>query len=372
MSQATPIKPSVLAINTGSSSLKASFFSADGVRRNLQYHFKGQSAKGDCRTAFSELFSDFELLSDLEKEKPDIIAHRFVHGGDILESARLLDATELERLHSIIPLAPLHLPMSLLGVGLCESYFGAPQAACFDTAFHQTMSPLAKTLPIPNRENMHRYGFHGLSYAYLASQLPSLIGQTAYKRVVMAHLGSGASLCMAENLLSTDTTMGYTPAGGICMATRSGDIDPGVMLELARRHDIDTLADMVNNQMGLLAISLGESHKMEVLLKSKSPNAKLAIDYFCRQVAGAIGSLAAKTGGIDALVFSGGIGEHSPHIRALICESLAFMGIKLDQTANLEQSQHLNASDSIPVLKIATDEEAVMHSLVLSLLSTTK
>ena len=360
------VNRSVLTINTGSSSLKASLFLVGGARHNFNYRYTAHNFEEDCQLAFTQLFNDIGNF------KPDIIAHRFVHGGDITAAACLLNVMELERLHSIVHLAPLHLPISLLGVDLCKAHFNksngeVKQAACFDTAFHLTMSPFAHRLPIPAKENMHRYGFHGLSYSYLASHLPSLIGSAAYGRVVMAHLGSGASLCLLQNLQSMDTTMGYTPAGGICMATRSGDIDPGVMLELARRHDVDILSDITNNQMGLFALSDGESGEMDKLLKSTAISAKFAVDYFCREVTAAIGSLAAKAGGIDALVFSGGIGEHAAEVRAKICVPLAFIGIKLDEAANLQQIEKLHQPDSLPILRIETDEEIVMHGLVKSL-----
>ena len=194
-------------------------------------------------------------------------------------------------------LAPLHLPGNLLGLQLCSERFDATQIACFDTAFHATMPELARRLPIPAAYGLRRYGFHGLNYAHVASVLPGLLGEQAYGNVIVAHLGSGASLCLMRELRSQDTTMGYTPAGGITMGTRSGDMDPGVMLELAQRHDPVTLRDIVFHKMGLLALSDGESSEMSDLLDSKSASAAFAVEYFCRQVSGAIGSLAAKAGG---------------------------------------------------------------------------
>lgn len=348
----------VLALNSGSSSLKASLFRADGTRQNWRYEHIGDGFPHDHAEAFDA------LLKDLGGEIPDAIGHRFVHGGDIDDTARLLDDAEIERLEGIVPLAPLHLPGNLLGVGLCRARFDVPQVACFDTAFHRSLPELARRLPIPNELGMRRYGFHGLNYAHVASQLPSLLGEAAHGRVVVAHLGAGASLCLLEGLQSVDTTMGYSPAGGIPMGTRSGDLDPGVMLELARRYDHEALQDLVYHRMGLLALSGGESSEMRVLLASRSEAAGFAVAYFCTHVRAAIGAFAAKAGGIDALVFSGGIGEHAPLIRSRICGPLDFMGFVLDAGANLADRTHIHAAGAKPVLRIAADEEAVIRELV--------
>ena len=352
----------ILTLNSGSSSLKASLFRADGTRRDWRYEQAGQRSPDDQVQAFDA------LLKDLDGVVPDAIGHRFVHGGEVADAARLLDEAEIERLRGLIPLAPLHLPGNLLGVGLCRARFDVPQVACFDTAFHFTMPELARRLPIPQALGMRRYGFHGLNYAYIASQLPSLLGERAHGRIVVAHLGSGASLCLLENLHSVDTSMGYTPAGGIPMGTRSGDLDPGVMLELAKRHDFPALSDLVYHHMGLLALSGNESSEMLALLASSSEAARFAADYFCRQVRAAIGGFAAKAGGIDALVFSGGIGEHAPSIRARICEPLGFLGFVLDAEANRDNQTRLNATGSKPVLRIEANEEEVIRESVAGLL----
>ncbi len=350
--------PAVLTLNSGSSSLKASLFRADGTRRDWCYRPMGQGFVHDHAAAFDA------LLKDLDGEVPQAIGHRFVHGGEVTDAARLLDAAELERLHSITPLAPLHMPGNLLGVELCRARFDVPQVACFDTAFHHTLPELARRLPIPHELGMRRYGFHGLNYAYIASRLPSLLGDVAHGRVVVAHLGAGASLCLMEGLKSVDTTMGYTPAGGIPMGTRSGDMDPGVMLELAKHYDSQALSDLVYHRMGLLALSAGESSEMHHLLESHSPTAGFAVDYFCRHVRAAIGAFAAKAGGVDALVFSGGIGEHAPQIRERICQSLGFLGLILDAEANQANRPWISATGFKPVLRIAADEEAVIRDLV--------
>lgn len=348
--------PTILTINSGSSSIKASLFAADGSRRNFRYdHLR------DHAPAFDQ------LMNELDGHVPDIIGHRFVHGGEIVDAARLVDATERARLEEIIHLAPLHLPGNLMGLDLCRQRFDAPQVACFDTAFHTTMPEFAKRLPIPQELGLRRFGFHGLNYAYVASLLPDILGDGAHGKVVVAHLGSGASLCLLENLKSADTTMGYTPAGGITMGTRSGDIDPGVMLELAKRYDTKQMSDIVFHKMGLLALSNGESSEMSHLLTSDSVQAKFAVSYFCRQVRAAIGSLAAKSGGIDALVFTGGIGEHSSVIRAEICAPLDFLGFKLDNEANRSASVRIEHQGAKPVLVIPADEEAMIHRLCLTI-----
>ncbi len=348
--------PTVLTINSGSSSIKASLFGADGSRHNFRYdHLRNHAPAFD------------ELMRDLAGHAPDIVGHRFVHGGEIADAARVVDDAERARLRHIVHLAPLHLPGNLLGLDLCRERFAVPQVACFDTAFHATLPELARRLPIPQELGLRRFGFHGLNFAHVAARLPALLGEAARGRIVVAHLGSGASLCLLQDLRSVDTTMGYTPAGGVAMGTRSGDLDPGVMLELAKRYDAAQLSDMVFHHMGLLALSDGESSEMRDLLASDSAPAKFAVDYFCREVRAAIGSLAAKAGGIDALVFTGGIGEHAAPIRDAICGPLGFLGLSLDAAANRAAASRLERAGSKPVLAIPADEEAMIHNLCLTL-----
>ncbi len=344
----------VLSINCGSSSVKASFFDHSGRRRDFCYeHLR------DPHTGFDR------LMRDLSGHAPDVVGHRFVHGGEIPDAARLVDADERRRLEQIIHLAPLHLPGNLLGLDICTQRFNVAQIACFDTAFHAGLPELARRLPIPQEYGLRRFGFHGLNYAHVAARLPEILGEGALGKIVVAHLGSGASLCLLENLSSVDTTMGYTPAGGIPMGTRSGDLDPGVMLELAQRTTATALSDLVFHKMGLLALSNGESSEMKDLLQSRSAEARFAVDYFCRQVRAAIGSLAAKSGGLDALVFTGGIGEHAPQIREAICTLLGFLGFALDGAANRAGLLNIGRSDSKPVLVIPADEEAEIRRLSL-------
>ncbi len=345
----------VLTINSGSSSLKASWFAADGSRRDFRFEHL-------CN--HQEAFD--QLMQSLPCDIPDIVGHRFVHGGEVIDAARLVDATERTRLDSIVNMAPLHLPGNLMGLDLCLQRFDVPQIACFDTAFHATLPDLAKRLPIPQTLGLRRFGFHGINYAYVASRLADELGDVAKGKVVVAHLGSGASLCLLEDLKSADTTMGYTPAGGIPMGTRSGDLDPGVMLELANRFDMAQLCNMVYHQMGLLALSDGESSEMSLLLASDSAPAKFAVSYFCRQVRAAIASLAAKAGGINALVFTGGIGEHSAKIRAEICEPLDFIGISLNHEANAASATRIERQGAKPILVIPADEEIMIYRLCLT------
>lgn len=355
--------PGILVINSGSSSLKASLFGTDGARRDFNYPHIGRGVLHDQRAAFDA------LMHDLGTDKPDVIGHRLVHGGAVTEPARWIDATERSRLDSIIPLAPLHLPSNLLGVDVCHEHFGVAQIACFDTAFHATLPPLAQRLPIPQELGLRRYGFHGINYAYITQQLPAILGDAATGKIVVAHLGNGASLCMLDKLKSVDTTMAYTPAGGIPMGTRSGDLDPGVMLALAERYTTEQLSDLIYHHMGLIALSDGLSSDMAQLLASDTDAARFAVDYFCQQVRGAIGALAAKAGGINALVFTAGIGEHAALVRAKICAPLAFLGFNLAAERNVSHQSQIHAADSKPVLVIPADEEAMICSLVSVLMS---
>ncbi|HSG92758.1 MAG TPA: acetate kinase [Methylotenera sp.] len=353
---------SILTINCGSSSLKASLFLSDGSRRDFRYGHISDDKTHSLQEAFNK------LLNDLGPDKPTLLGHRFVHGGDITDAARSIDDAERARLQNLTHLAPLHLPSNLLGLDVCRKLFNVPQIACFDTAFHANMPALSKRLPIPNELGLRRFGFHGINYAYIAKTLPDIIGETACKKVIVAHLGSGASLCLMENLKSLDTTMGYTPAGGITMGTRSGDLDPGVMVELAKHYTPEQLSDLVFHKMGLLALSEGESAEMQDLLTSESEHAKFAVEYFCQQVRGAIGALAAKAGGVDALVFTAGIGEHSAEIRQKICAPLAFIGFSINMEQNLANATQIAQAGSKPIVIIPADEEIMIRDLCLNLI----
>ena len=350
----------ILAVNGGSSSVKAALFNGN-MRQNFHYSHIGQAEFPDHATAYKK------LIADMEGRTIHAVGHRITHGGNVAEAARVIDDREQERLQNLAPLAPLHQPNNLLGAALFAQKLSVKQFACFDTAFHTTLPELAQRLPLPNEPGFKRYGFHGLAYANVARVLPDLLGEVARARVIVAHLGSGASLCLLENLKSIDTTMSLTPLGGLPMATRSGDLDPAVVLELVKRHGLDHAAQLLSHESGLLALSRGLSGDMQTLLSSDTANSSFAVAYFCRSVAAAIGALAAKAGGVEALVFTGGIGEHSPEVRAGICAPLAFLGIRLSSEANNGNKQFINATGCKPVMKIKVDEEFEIARLTAAL-----
>lgn len=352
----------ILAVNSGSSSLKASLLEPDGTRYNFEYTHIGQPGFPDGAGAIAQ------LLDEVGGKAIAAVGHRITHGGDAQEPARLIDDTERARLDALAHLAPLHMPVNLLGVDQCRERLNAPQFACFDTSFHHTMPQAAQRLPLPPELGLRKVGFHGLNFAHVARVLPALLHETARKRVVVAHLGSGASLCLLDDLRSLDTSMGLTPLGGIPMGTRSGDLDPGVVLELARELRRSQVEELLYRRSGLLALSGGLSADMAALLKSASPDAAFAVDYFCRSVRGAIGALAAKWGGVDALIFTGGIGENAPGIRAGICQPLDFLGFQLDEAANLGNAAMLSTPASKLVLRVPADEEGMIADLVGALL----
>lgn len=355
----------LLVINCGSSSLKAACFNAQNSRQDFHYRI---DPKKPMLQGFDEAF--LTLFSDLGPVSPTLIAHRFVFGGDIAQAATLVTPEEFQRLEKLIAFAPLHLPMHLHGIKRCSEHFATrtealPQWACFDNAFHHSLPELAYRFPIPQTCQLRRFGFHGLNYAHVARQLPSLLASdVAHGRIVIAHLGSGCSLCLLDNLGSIDTSMGCSTAGGVPMATRSGDVDPGVLLELAKTLSSEELHDLIFHQSGLSALSDGESHDMQTLLASDSPQAAFAIDYFARSVRAMIGGYAAKAGGIDALVFTGGIGEHAARIRSLICAPLSFLGFHLSEPANQAHQTWISEPSSKPILIVPADEEAEIASLL--------
>lgn len=354
---------SILTINVGSSNLKACLFAPHGARQDFKFTYIENGETQSLESALSQ------LKSSLQDIKLDAIGHRFVHGGESNDPAKLINNTERARLDSIIHLAPLHMPKSLQAVDFCADAFGVPQVACFDTAFHATLSEVAYRLPIPQHLNIRRYGFHGLNYAHIAKVLPQHIGDIAKGHIILAHLGSGASLCMLQNLKSADTTMGYTPAGGIPMATRSGDLDPGVMLRLAKQLTYEELSQMTYEKMGLLALSDGISADIATLEKIKTKSAKFAVEYFSRQVRAEIGALAAKFGQVDALVFTGGIGEHSPLIRSLICKELRLLNFEIASTENAINATQISSPTSKPILIIPADEESEIAALSSNLIA---
>jgi acetate kinase len=301
------------------------------------------------------------------------VGHRIVHGMRHTESERVTDAL-LAELHRIKPCDPKHLPGEIALIeAFHQSYPMIPQVACFDTAFHQTMPEIAKLLPIPRRYNIQgiqRYGFHGLSYSYLMQQLQHLSSpdKATNKRTILAHLGNGASLAAVLDGCSIDTTMAFTPTAGIMMSTRSGDVDPGLFSYLARTENM-TAVDfnhLVNKESGLLGVSETSSDMRDLLAKETSDvRAAEAIALFCYQVKKTIGAYAAVLGGLDTLVFSGGIGENAPRIRALICSGLDFLGIQFNAANNAINADIISEKNSAVTIRvIPTDEEQMIAKFI--------
>jgi acetate kinase len=294
------------------------------------------------------------------------IGHRVVHGGPRYAAPVLVSPQILAELRAFVPFAPLHQPYNLAPIeAAAQRLPDVPQVACFDTGFHHTLPAVARLVPLPSeacRDGVQRYGFHGLSYEYIASVLPQVAPQIAGKRVIVAHLGSGASLCAMREGQSVETSFGFTALDGLCMGTRPGSVDPGVILYLFQGlglsvGDVET---MLYKKSGLLGIS-GLSNDMRDLLESGQPAARLAVDYFVYRVAKEVGALAAVLGGLDALVFTAGIGENSPEIRRRICEACAWLGIELDREANAAKSSCISRKASaVSAWMIATNEELMI------------
>ncbi len=306
------------------------------------------------------------------------VGHRVVHGGSRFSGPTIMTPQVLEELHKLVPLAPLHQPYNLVAIeAAAERLPGVPQVACFDTSFHRGQSPVAELIPLPldlRQTGLQRYGFHGLSYEYIASVLPEVAPEIAEGRVIVAHLGSGASLCGLKERKSVDSTLGFTALDGLCMGTRPGSLDPGVVLHLFQGlnlsvKDVETL---LYKKSGLLGIS-GISNDMRDLLGRSEPEARLAVDYFIYRVAKEIGALTAVLGGLDALVFTAGIGENSPEIRQRICQASAWLGVELDQTANADRRSTISTPGSkVPVFVIPTNEELMIARHTGSLLGLAK
>jgi acetate kinase len=294
------------------------------------------------------------------------VGHRVVHGGPRFAAPTIITAEVLEELRALVPLAPLHQPHNLAAIDAVEARLpGVPQVACFDTSFHRGQPAVAELVPLPQEiraAGVQRYGFHGLSYDYIASVLPREAPEIAEGRVIVAHLGSGASLCAMKNRKSLDSTLGFTALDGLCMGTRPGSLDPGVVLYLFQGlglspKEVETL---LYKQSGLLGIS-GLSNDMRDLLGRSEPAARLAVDYFVYQAAKEIGALAAVLGGLDGLVFTAGIGENSAEIRSRICEASAWLGIEIDAEANQARKTRISTPGSrVSVRVIPTNEELVI------------
>jgi len=382
-----------LVLNVGSSSVKFALFAmpslevlcrggveAIGTDR-AKFSAKGPRA-GDLESA-SPAGSDHAavaeaLLRVLAERLPDVVliaaGHRVVHGGTAFRDPVRINADVLETLERFIPLAPSHQPQNLAAIrAVARALPKLPQVACFDTAFHRTQPAHAEAFALPRSmtdEGIVRYGFHGLSYEYLAGVLPELAGERANGRVVIAHLGHGASLCGLRDRRSVATTMGFTALDGLVMGTRSGAIDPGVVLYLLqhKRMTAEAVADLLYNRSGLLGVS-GISDDLRVLEADGGAAAEAAMDLFAYRAAREIGSIAAAIEGLDVLVFSAGIGERSPSMRARICAYSAWLGVALDAEANAANRTRVGAAGAaVDVLVIPTDEELPIARSVAKLL----
>lgn len=386
----------ILTLNGGSSSLKFAIFD---VSRPGQHSTRGQFDRlgrdGATFRVESDLDSDDReigrldhrdatdyLLEWLDKkgELKAVVAvgHRIVHGGPRFVEPAIVDPAMLEELRRISPFAPEHLPTELEIVAACQRRLnGVPQIACFDTAFHRSMPAAARMLPIPRRyfeQGVERYGFHGLSYTYLMSALELGAGRdAAHGRLILAHLGNGVSLAAVKEGKSIDTTMGFTPAAGVPMGTRSGDLDPGLVQYLALAEGLDAASfdRLVNHESGLLGIS-GTSGDVRDLLHRETSDARAAeaLALFCHCIRKAIGGLATALGGLDMLVFTGGIGEHSSEMRSRICEGIGFLGVDIDPASNTADAAVISTlSARVQVRVVATDEEAVIAQATAALLN---
>ena len=387
MSNAT--SNAILVINAGSSSLKFSVFRDHGdgdpvVTINGQISGIGTQPVFEAKDAQRRPLADKSwgvgepsdrtallsyLLGWIEErlEGATLIAagHRVVHGGVRHAAPVLLTPALLDELDGLVPLAPLHQPHNLAAIrALAEAHPELPQVACFDTAFHRNQPWQAQTFAIPRElteEGVRRYGFHGLSYEYIARRLPEIAPELGDSRVVVAHLGSGASMCAIHGGRSVDSTMGFTALDGLPMGTRCGTIDPGVLIYLMRKGmDAGAIEKMLYNKSGLLGVS-GISNDMRALLDSSDPHAQEAVELFCFRIAKETGALAASMGGVDAVVFTAGIGERSAPVRARVGDKLAWMGVEIDAAANEANAAKISTPGSrLPVYVIPTDEERMI------------
>lgn len=317
----------------------------------------------------------FDWLSEhYDLDAVSAVSHRVVHGGDRFADAVRIDEDTLAGIESLVTLAPLHQPQNLRLIrAIADLKPGLPQTASFDTAFHRTQSDTVRRFAIPRDwfdKGVKRYGFHGLSYTYIAGVLKNLEPDTAGGRAVVAHLGSGASLCALEYGLSRDTSMGFSTIDGVPMATRSGAIDPGVLFHLIDAHGLSVkqVEDMIYKQSGLLGLS-GISADSRALLETPSTEACEALDVFTFRIAGEVARLAASLGGLDTLVFTAGIGENQPTIRRSVVERLRFLGLLIDSEANDRNEAVISREESrVKIRVIATDEEQVIADDCLSLI----
>lgn len=390
--------PRVLALNGGSSSIKFALFDAgDPLRRILAGNIEPigrpeitlrveglASADNFSRPlAASDHPAAISLLLDWLEERIGrdgltAVGHRVVHGGPKYSEPQRLTAELIDDLRGLSPYDPEHLPQEILLVEAVQERFpDLPQVVCFDTAFHHDLPRVARVLPIPRKyeaQGVRRYGFHGLSYSFLLGELGRLAGAPAAQgRLVLAHLGNGASLAAVRNGRSIDTSMSFTPTAGVPMGTRSGDLDPGLSWYLARTEGLDAKGfhEMVNFHSGLLGVSETSSDMRDLLEReTQDVRAAEAIALFCYQVKKSIGGFAAVLGGLDTLVFAGGVGENAPPVRARICEGLGFLGIQLSDERNAANDALIStAASPVTVRVMHTDEERTIAELVCRVLS---
>tara|TARA_R110000787_G_scaffold79023_1_gene172605 strand:- start:7878 stop:9080 length:1203 start_codon:yes stop_codon:yes gene_type:complete len=386
----------VVSLNSGSSSIKFSLFVLDGegalrlsaggkiekigiaptvTARSVEGGVLLERAWPDGATlAHADLLADlFAWAGDHPLEGHEIIAigHRVVHGGTEFAAPRLVDTALLEKLEALCPLAPLHQPHNLAAIrAIAALRPELPQVACFDTAFHHDKPDIASRFAIPRAlhdQGIRRYGFHGLSYEYIVRRLAEIDPALADGRVIAAHLGNGASLCAMQAGKSVDTTMGFTALDGLMMGTRCGSIDPGVVLHLQAQLGMSPaeIEDLFYKKSGLLGVS-GISSEMRTLAASDAPEAAEAIDLFACRAAREVAALATSLGGIDGIVFTAGIGENDADIRSRICSRLAWLGVRIDELANVGNCPRISMPDSpVAVLVIPTDEERMiaLHTL---------
>jgi acetate kinase len=373
----------ILCLNSGSSSLKFALYQmgkneeallAKGEVKGIGLENSSLQIQDGKKQNFEELNIDhpnhglalkeiFAALKRLNLPRPDAVGHRLVHGGSKHTNPELVTPELVVTLHNLIPLAPLHLPSGILCIEEIVSQFPEiPQVACFDTAFHHRMPEVAQRLPLPRYlwdEGLRRYGFHGLSYEYIIHSL----GQDAKGRIIIAHLGNGASLAAVKDGVPMDTTMGLTPTGGLMMGSRSGDLDPGILIYLMRQkgYDPDELDRLLNHESGILGVS-GLSSDMKTLIQKSGDesNAAQAIEMFCYYVRKHIGALVTVLGGIDMLIFTGGIGEKSSLIRSKICERLEHLGIQLDEDLNNVNADIITLPESTCTVRIIQTMEDLM------------
>ena len=361
----------VLVVNAGSSSLKLNLLDGeDAIDARELPAPRAQVDPGQLRAALNSPLGE-----------ADAVGHRIVHGGERFREAVRIDAAVEAALRELVDLAPLHQPKSLAALdAVSEALPGLPAVACFDTAFHATLPAAAAAYALPaqwrERWRLRRYGFHGLSHAWVARRAPELLKRSASRlRIVSCHLGAGASLCAICNGESLDTTMGFTPLEGLVMATRSGSVDPGMLLWLMEHESLSAseLADALEHRSGLLGLA-GSADMREIVERAAAgePLARLALDVYIHRLRAGIAAMAATLGGLDALVFTGGVGEHSAEVRAQAAAGLAFLGVSVDQARNRDSDgdAEIGADDAAAsTLVITAREDLEIADQVTTLLS---